>query len=442
MEIILSLFRVDNLALVMMGLIIFIGLGVAAFSWRYMKGDRAFGKFYLRLCLMIASTLIMVTADNILLFLVSWAFSNILLVLLMIHKFSWNAARKSGFLALKNFTYGFAALITAFVLLHQETGTMSIEAILKHQTPLTTAVIAAILILMAAITQSALWPFHRWLISSLNSPTPVSAMMHAGLINGGGFLLVRFKDLYMHLPESLDILFITGLITALLATIWKLLQSDVKRMLACSTVSQMGFMIMQCGLGLFSAAIAHLVWHGLFKSYFFLASGSAAQEKRLTLKGPPSAPVFMFSVVCGFIGAYIFSVFSEISLTENNTSLFLVGMSLITSTQLALTMLRQPLLPTLLAAIIIVSSANVLYGLSVEGFKNLLPDLMLAQPLNLLHILGFCGLTLAWLAMIFRKSASSQNKMPEWKLRFYVWALNASQPYSKTITTHRNDYKY
>ncbi|HMS45290.1 MAG TPA: proton-conducting transporter membrane subunit [Alphaproteobacteria bacterium] len=282
-----SLFHLDNLALVTAGLIIFVGLSVAVFSWRYMKGDRACGNFYLRLSLIIISTLIMVSADNIILFLASWSLSNILLVLLMIHKSSWEAARKSGFLAFKNFTYGFMALAAAFAVIYLETGETSIEAVATYPLQLTPTIIAAILILAAAMTQSALWPFHRWLISSLNSPTPVSAMMHAGLINGGGFLLVRFKELYLHFPESLNIIFITGLITAFLGTLWKLLQSDVKRMLACSTMSQMGFMIMQCGLGLFSAAIAHLVWHGMFKSYFFLASGAAAQEKRLSFKGRP-----------------------------------------------------------------------------------------------------------------------------------------------------------
>lgn len=437
-----SLFHLDNLALVMSALIMFIGIGVATFSWRYMKGDRAYGIFYLRLAMIIISTLIMVSANNILLFLCSWAISNIVLVLLMIHKSSWDAARKSGFLAFKNFMYGFISLTAAFAVLYIETGETSIEAIVTHPFQLIPTVTVAILILATAMTQSAIWPVHRWLISSLNSPTPVSAMMHAGLINGGGFLLVRFKDFYLNLPESLNIIFIIGLITAFVGTLWKLLQSDVKRMLACSTMSQMGFMIMQCGLGLFSTAIAHLVWHGLFKSYFFLASGSAAQEKRQPIKGRPSIPVFMVSLICGFIGAYLFSYFSRVPVTENNTTLFLVGMSLIASTQMTLVILNQPLLSRLLAGLIIVALANILYGLSVQGFKNLLPGLMLAQPLNMLYILGFCGLTLAWLVMIFRTPAKAQKNVSKWKLRFYVWALNASQPYSKTITTHRNNYQY
>jgi len=129
------------------------------------------------------------------------------------------------------------------------------------------------------MTQSAIWPFHTWLISSLNSPTPVSAIMHAGLINGGGFLLTRFAGLFVQSTGMLQVIFFLGLLTALIGTLWKLMQHDIKRMLACSTMGQMGFMIAQCGLGLFPAAIAHLCWHGLFKAYLFLSSGSAAHEK-------------------------------------------------------------------------------------------------------------------------------------------------------------------
>ncbi len=150
----------------------------------------------------------------------------------------------------------------------------------------------------------------------------------------------------------------------------------------------------------------------------------------------------MFSLIGGFIGAYLFSYFSHIPLTENNTALFLVGMSLIASTQMALAISNQLSLPRLLAGLIIVGLANILYGLSVQGFKNLLPGLMLAQPLNTVYIIGFCGLMLAWLAMIFRTAASGMTKVPMWRLRFYVWALNGSQPHSKTITTHRNNYQY
>ena len=107
--------------------------------------------------------------------------------------------------------------------------------------------------------------------------------MHAGLINGGGFLLARFAPMLAIQPPILNLIFIAGITTALLGTLWKLMQSDVKRMLACSTMGQMGFMIAQCGLGLFPAAVAHLSWHGLFKAYLFLSTGSAAKEKRLDL---------------------------------------------------------------------------------------------------------------------------------------------------------------
>ena len=186
----------------------------------------------------------MVFADHLLLLLAAWACSDLLLVRLMIHKSSWTAARNAGMLALKTFCLGFAGSWPWFLSAGRKlqapplsVGSSRRQARRRHG-------------LRRAATgrnrcdeQSAAWPFHRWLISSLNSPTPVSALMHAGLVNGGGFLLVRFAPLYARQPVLLHGLFMVGLVTAVVGTFWKLLQTDIKRMLACSTMGQMGFML-------------------------------------------------------------------------------------------------------------------------------------------------------------------------------------------------------
>lgn len=258
-----QLFHVDNLSLIMMGLVGFVTLCVASFSSRYLNGDKKQTSFYINLITLALTIFLMVNADHIGLFLVSWAGSNFFLTRLMLHKSGWEAARQSSILALKNFGLGFVFLGTAFLLLYRATGMVSIRSIVSAPIETSMAIISSLLLLLAAMTQSALWPFHRWLTSSLNSPTPVSSIMHAGLVNGGGFLLVRFAPLISKEPIVLGLIFVAGIATALIGTLWKLMQSDIKRMLACSTMSQMGFMVVQCGLGLFPAAIAHLCWHGL-----------------------------------------------------------------------------------------------------------------------------------------------------------------------------------
>ena len=437
-----SLFHIDRLALIMGGLILFVSLCVGCFSWRYLSGDTAQRRFYLMLSMLVVSVMILVSVDNVLLFLGAWAISNLLLVRLMIHKASWKAARESGRLAFKNYAVGFVALAAAATLLYAQTGETSIQAITAYEYPKTFLIGTLSLIFIAAMSQSALWPFHRWLTSSLNSPTPVSAIMHAGLINGGGFLLVRFASLYLELPQFLPVVFVAGLFTALLGTLWKLMQNDVKRMLACSTMGQMGFMVVQCGLGLFPAAIAHLFWHGLFKAYLFLASGSAAQEKRFDLGYPPRATVFLLSILCGTIGAYAFIFSSHTNPLLGDTTLFLIGMSFIAATQLSMPILRDGSVKKLPLAMISAVLAGLLYGFSVYSFDQFLPNLMQPQPISFIHVAGFIVLVSAWLGILFGRTPEKSSLPSRWILKIYVWMLNLSQPHPKTITTHRNDYQY
>jgi NAD(P)H-quinone oxidoreductase subunit 5 len=439
---IISLFHLDSLGLIMGALILFVSLCVGSFSWHYLKGDATQSRFYSTLVLLVISVLILVSADHLLLFLLAWAMGNLLLTRLMVHKSSWKAAKESGRLALKNFAKGFIALSAAAALLYVKTGETSIQAIISNEYQKTFLAFTLSLIFIAAMAQSALWPFHRWLTSSLNSPTPVSAVMHAGLINGGGFLLARFAPLYAELPEFLIVIFVLGFVTAFLGIAWKLMQNDVKRMLACSTMGQMGFMVVQCGLGLFPAAIAHLVWHGLFKAYLFLASGSAAQEKRLDLGYPPRVSTFILSTLCGVIGTCAFAISSQTNLMAFDTSLFLVGMSFIAASQMALTILQLAPIKRLPLAVISVALTGLLYGFSVYQFDQLLPNILKPQPLNSIHVIGFILLFTAWLGILFGRNPNKSSSMPEWALRLYVWMLNASQPHPKTITTHRNDYQY
>lgn len=438
-----QLLNIDNLSLIMMALVGFVALCVASFSTRYLKGDRKQQAFYGNLALMVSSVFIMVSADHLLLMLASWALSNLFLVRLMLHKKEWEAARQSSLLALKNFGWGFAFLGSAFLILFYHTGETSIQAIMNESIDSSWGIASSVLLLLAAMSQSALWPFHRWLTSSLNSPTPVSAIMHAGLVNGGGFLLARFSPLLAEQTIILSLIFIVGMITALLGTLWKLMQSDIKRMLACSTMGQMGFMIAQCGLGLFPAAVAHLCWHGLFKAYLFLASGAAAKEKRLDLDYPPSFKEFIAALICGLGGAYFFALVSHKDLFAGDTSLFLIVLAAIAGTQFALTIVRGVFAVKLPFAFVATLVAGALYGLSVDLVESTLTstDLTHAQPLNALHLFFLAALVVSWLCILFARS-SKERKLPDGMLKLYVRMLNASQPAPETVTAHRTHYQF
>lgn len=437
-----SLFHLDTLALIMLALVGFVALNVAIFSAKYLKGDRAQGAFFLRLTLLVLAVFIMVSADHLMLFLGAWGLANYLLTRLMIHKYNWQAARESGKLALRNFGIGTAFLAAAFLVLYLQTGSTSIQNILQMPLQSSWGMLAGAFLFGAAMTQSAIWPFHRWLLSSLNSPTPVSAIMHAGLVNGGGFLLARFAPLLLKQPGILLIIFLLGLITAVAGTLWKLMQHDIKRMLACSTMGQMGFMMVQCALGLFPAAIAHLCWHGLFKAYLFLSSGGAAREKRLDLGYPPKLPVFLLALVCGLAGAWGFALTSHKELVAD-TTLLLTGVAFLGGAQLALPILQAAPWKRLPLAILATAAVGAIYGFSVYGIEALLApmQIMVPQPLGWMHLAGFILLAMAWVFMLFRPRGS-RALMPEWAIRWYVKMLNASQPAPKTITAHHNQYQY
>ena len=436
-------FKVDELGLLMTTLIFFVSTVVHQYSIRYMAGDRQYKSYFYKLSVITTSASIMALSDQILLFFVAWCVSNLLLISLMIHKRTWDAAVHSGKLTFKTLFSGGILFLTAIALMYFETGSLSISIITQHATQTPVMQIALILCIITAMTQSALWPFHRWLTSSLNSPTPVSAIMHAGLVNGGGFLLVRFAPMFSEQPLLLNMIFIVGVISALMGTLWKLVQTDIKRMLACSTMGQMGFMMIQCGLGLFPAAIAHLIWHGLFKAFLFLSAGSAVNSKKADGKGRASSfRSFVISCTYGLAGAYSFAWCSDKLFFSMNTTTFLVGFAFIASTQMAHAILQNK--PTLLKNILAIIAAvlsGAIYGYSILLIEAAIPSVVRAHhAINALHLSAFIGFVIIWLLLNLQCLRFIQ-KTNIWK-RSYIALLNGSQPHPKTITAIRQSYQY
>lgn len=438
---ILNLFYFDSLSTIMLALICSIAAIIMLFSRRFMIGDTRYKQFFTTLALLSIALCILVSADHMLLFFIAWIISNCLLVSLMIHKSDWRAARASGILTIKIFGVGFLCLGLSFFMLFNEYQQSSIQAIIKTSSN-SSSILPLLLLFLAAATQSALWPFHRWLLSSLNSPTPVSAFMHAGLINGGGFLLARFAPLFKTSPAFFTLMFIIGSITALMGTFFKLLQSSIKRMLACSTMSQMGFMMVQCGLGLFPAAIAHLCWHGMFKAYLFLSSGSAAQKKRFNLGYPPSALSFILALICGLLGSYAFALASDKQWLATDSTLVLIFIALIGASQSALPLLKNHPIKKFPITLIFTGILGLLYGLNVYIIEWFLEPLAIhyPQPLNLFHWLMMFITVSAWLYLLL--FSQKNQSISHYAARLYVAGINASRPDSTTITAYHNDYSY
>jgi len=435
--------KVDSLGFLMTTLIFFVSTVVHQFSIRYMSGDRNYKPYFYKLSLITSSAAIMTLADQTPLFFAAWCISNLLLISLMVHKSIWNAAAYSGKLAFKTLFGGAALFMLGLVLMYFETGSFSISSINQQAIQSQTMLAALFLCIITAITQSALWPFHRWLTSSLNSPTPVSALMHAGLVNGGGFLLVRFAPMLVEHSLALNIIFCIGVISAVLGTLWKLVQTDVKRMLACSTMGQMGFMMIQCGLGLFPAAIAHLIWHGLFKAFLFLSAGSVVQSKKTDSQNRTiSLSGFVLSCAYGLLGAYSFAWFSDKSFFSMNTTAFLVGFAFIASTQIAHSLLQKDV--TFFKNFLAITAAllsGAIYGCSIHLIETAIPSITMGHhTINALHLSAFIGFIIIWLILNLNCLMFIQ-KTRFWK-RSYMALLNGSQPHPKTTTSIRQSYQY
>lgn len=440
----------DRLSITMIIIIAFVGTCVGRFASSYFTGDRKKTAFFVYLLCLICAVSLMVVSDNLLVFFVSWGLSNLLLSRLMQHKKEWKAAQKSARFAVLYLGMGSLLLGAGFFCFIHASGSYSISTLLQGSLDSPWIIVGASLVILSALIQSGIWPFHRWLTSSLNSPTPVSAIMHAGVVNGGGVLLGCIAPIILYHPILLDIIFIAGIITAFLGTLWKLMQHDIKRMLACSTMGQMGFMIAQCGLGLFPAAVAHLCFHSLFKAHLFLSSGGHAQDQRSFLeKKLPTLLQFLAAFACGIAGTYAFSACSGKTLLIWDTTLFLSLIALISGTQFSLTIIHNPLslqpFATFLVALVSTFLMGSAYGLSVHLIEWFLSPLniMVPQPLNTLHIAAFFLLLFSWTLMIFGPTwLARRGHIPRYLLKLYVQMLNGSQPHPDTVTAHRNNYKF
>jgi len=438
-------FGFNTLGMLLCTLILFVSFVVHRFSIRYMDGDRLFSRYFITLAAITISAVVMVLADNLFLFWFSWSLSNLFLIMLMVHKSQWPAAKNSGWLTLHTLLPGSLSLLIAFILISLNTDTMSIQELTQQPNSISTPILSLAmgLITLTALTQSALWPFHRWLISSLNSPTPVSALMHAGLVNGGGILIVKFAPLFAMHKGILTVLFILGALSALLGTVWKLMQSDIKRMLACSTLAQMGFMIMQCGLGLFAAAIAHLCWHGLFKAYLFLSSGSAVAQKRYENRQSARPAPFALSCIGGVLAMLAFAYSTGKPVLSLQVTSFLLVFAFIAGTQLMLALVaNQWHTKRIMIGLIMAFLSGVLYGGSIRLIESLIPNLTLfyAHQLSMVHVLVLVLFLALWL--LFNLGLLKKINQSTLWCWLYMTLMNASQPDPKTITTSRTSYHY
>jgi len=279
-------FMVDPLAAVMIFVVTVVGLNIFVYSRGYMHGDPRFSRFFAFLALFAMAMLMLVIADNLLLLFISWELVGLCSYFLIGFWFEKKSAADAGMKAFIVTRIGDVGLYLGLLMLFVLTGHLdfggifhSVEELVVENPTLVT--IAAVLVFCGAVGKSAQFPLHVWLPDAMEGPTPVSALIHAAtMVAAGVYLVARMFPLFeagLHghgMTPAMEVVAFIGAFTAIFAATIAVAQNDIKRVLAYSTISQLGYMIMGLGVGALVAAVFHLMTHAFFKALLFLGSGS------------------------------------------------------------------------------------------------------------------------------------------------------------------------
>jgi NAD(P)H-quinone oxidoreductase subunit 5 len=278
-------FRADLVGGVLTLLVTFIGWVIVRYSQTYLAGEPGERSYVTWLLATLTAVLLVAVSNHLVLLVLAWTGTSLALHRLL----TFFRGRPAALMAAhKKFIVGRAAdlsMLVAAGLLWQAFGTLQIDALLARaqsaQALPLPAQAAVVLIALAALLKCAQLPFHGWLIQVMEAPTPVSALLHAGVVNLGGFVLIRFAPLVAESTAAQALLVASGTFTAIVAALVMTTRISIKVQLAWSTTAQMGFMLMQCALGLWEMALLHLVAHSLYKAHAFLSAGSTVRQTLL-----------------------------------------------------------------------------------------------------------------------------------------------------------------
>ena len=351
-------FTVDSIAVVMVGVISTVALMVNVYSTEYMrhhgKPEPRYWWYFAVLSLFVGSMLSLVLADNLLLLYIAWEGVGVCSFLLIGFYYERPSAVEAAKKAFVTTRLGDVGLLIGIILLWRATGTFQISEIIQaaqagrlNDLPQVMGdgylTLSVLLLFLGAMGKSAQFPFHVWLPDAMEGPTPVSALIHAAtMVVAGVYLVARLLPLFDVTPGAMEVVLAVGLTTALLAGIIALAQTDIKKVLAYSTVSQLGFMFVALGTGAVGVAMLHLMTHAFFKATLFLGSGSVihmtGEQEASKLGGlwwrmPVTAGTFILSSAAlagiaplsGFFSKD--EIFTVVESTQDEAILILLGVA-------------------------------------------------------------------------------------------------------------------
>ncbi|PTX43726.1 NAD(P)H-quinone oxidoreductase subunit 5 [Christiangramia gaetbulicola] len=433
-----GIFRINGFTILIWLTVSFFSAVVSTYSGNYLKGFAYHQRFNWLSLGFTCSVMLLVASEHILLLILSWWSMGLFMSRLIGVNLKWGEARQASNYTQRFFSAGSVFLSLGILLLAFQSEIFTLSELAKEvgSMPGYIVLLSGLCIITAAVIQSAIYPFHRWLLSAMTAPTPASALMHAGFVNGSGILLALFVSL-IFASNTLNILFIIGGLTAIIAQFTKLIQVNVKQKLACSTIAQMGFMLMQCGLGFFNAAVAHLILHGFYKAYLFLSAGEEVRysqpsdQPKIRIKPLQTLVVLLYSVA----GAILFALITGKG-TKLDSGIFLTLIVAITVGQATYNIVKERSLSNIqkiVAPPVIFACGIGMYGLMYNGVSHIMSDMPLvnaATPLSGIQV----AFGIIFLVGFFMMKLGAYLKI-SW---LYVKLLNASQAYKKSVLMYKS----
>jgi len=378
--------RFDALSMLFFGMIALLAVVIVKYSINYLDGDPRQGIFMGRIAATIASVQLFVMSGNLFVLFFAWVLTSLFLHRLLVFYSNRPRAKTA---ARKKFIVGRIAdtfLLISFILLYNQIGSGSLATIFSaveqgtvNGVPLSLE-IPTVFLVLAALFKSAQFPIHGWLVEVMETPTPVSALLHAGVLNAGPFIIMRFAFVLNQTEIASNILLLVGGLTALFASVVFMTQSSIKTALGYSSIAHMGFSLFICGTGAYSAAVLHIVAHSFYKAHAFLSSGSSVdliRSKRIATPDRLGNPLLIILGVLLTFGIYIgIATIFGVDF-KNNFSLLAVGLVIVMSLTLMLTSIldSKRSFSTLLASSVLVA----VVASAFFGFEHLFHTILASQ---------------------------------------------------------------
>ena len=462
-------FYIDQLTVLILLLVTGVSTIVQVYASRYMIGDLRHSRFFALTALFTAAMTLLVMSSNLLLTFIFWELMGLCSYLLISHYAERPSAARAAtkvFLVNSVADVGLAIGVILTFLTFDTLDIPQILAIAKSgaNIPTLSITLLTLCLFCGAVGKSAQMPAHVWLPFAMEAPTPVSALIHAAtMVNAGPFLLVRLSPVLVLSPTAMMVIATVGGVTALFAALVSSTQTDVKRTLAYSTISQLGFMTMLCGVGAFVAAIFHLIAHGFFKAFLFLSTGNVLAATHRHVEEKDEKPARAMGGL--FIGALILSVIPALvifsgpygylwlsqSFSAANVALWIIGLATIFFTAIYLfksmtivfhrsppgakdgepTVIATPFSAKHVSAVIVIASVMVVVLVVIwrwfAGFLSPAVGGLPMQPsteLSAWILVPLLAAVAGWLVAYLGFLRPKTLETPRWRKKLYVFFLN------------------